>query len=132
MDFENNTNPTAEDLDILLRWTDFIKATENYWDPTQFGSKTSVGTIFDKQATMKTVFCLGNAFADIDMTIPDADPEIAHVRVLVMFNPLQNFQVYVGYGFADEEIEVNMAKVSASFQPYQHARFIEHMREIFA
>lgn len=130
---ENTATPTAEEIDILQRWVEFIKATENYWDPTQFGTKTSVGKIFGIQATMRTVFCLGNAYADIQAVIPDADEEVAQVRVLVMFNPHQNFQVFVGYDFADrEEIKVPLDNVSAHFQPYQVTSFLEYMKQVFA
>jgi hypothetical protein len=124
--------PTMEEYDILERWVDFIRATDNYWDPTTFGTKDSYGKIFGKQAAMHTVFCLGNAFADIRMTRERTNPEVAEVRVFVFFNSLQNFQVYVGYGFANEEVVVNMEKASATFQPFQHARFMEHMKELFA
>lgn len=124
--------PTMEEQDILERWVDFVRATENYWDPTTFGTKDSFGKIFDKQASMHTVFCLGNAYADIRMTLERTDPEVAEVRVLVFFNALQNFQVYVGYGFAGEEVPVSMEKASATFQPYQHARFMEHMKEVLS
>jgi len=119
--------PTASEHDIFLRWVALVKDRANVWDPTKFGTVTSIGEIFGKQARMTHVYCMGNAFADITIH-GEEGKDVPAVRIHIFYSSLQGIQVYHTY----DDLEVQKGTEEdpvrpENFQPYQLEKLIGYI-----
>lgn len=118
--------PTSSEQDIFLRWLAVAKDRDIHYNPAFIGESTSHGTVFGNQASLRAVHCIGNSFADLEVTASE-DSDVEVVRVLIFYNGLQGIQVYYEYG--NRGVEVPM-EVCTPFQTYNTSAFIKFIEDL--